>query len=119
MPYVRVFGSEDITVSVIGPENRFDRGNRRRNLIDSIRATELPQPQWFEIHLNDNAANVLHGLRSTDQVLRRSVAPAFMAFQSSRPVEEVVQWFSAATFLMQRIATVQGGAYLALSRVDS
>jgi hypothetical protein len=133
--YVRAFGSDDVTVSVIGPENRFDRGNRLQNLIDSIRSTGLPQPRWFEIHLNDAPADALQGLRSTDQVLRRngldqpivigetfyddpSLARAFREFfRSSRRVEEIIQWFRRRSSSCNLSPPYAADAYLPLSRV--
>lgn len=109
--YGRRFGTGDATISVIGPENLGDRGNRLQNLVDALRASGQPLPRWTEVHLTYAPDVVLHGLREVARVLRRNrlpvrivigetsyddpgVAAAIERFGGARAgVEEILPWY--------------------------
>jgi hypothetical protein len=133
--YARAFGTDDVVVSVIGPENPSDRGGRLENFIDAVRATGHAQPRWFEVHLNDSGPDVLHGLRATDRVLSAhglqqpvvigeaayndpATGEAIASFaHTSKRVEEILQWFARPGARCNTSPPYRVDAYLLLARI--
>jgi hypothetical protein len=133
--YVGAFGHHDVTVSAIAPRHPEDRGDRLGHLIDLIEDAGAPLPTWFEIHVNYDAAGVRHGLRYADSVLTardldqplvigetayddRSVARAIGDWMehTSRPLDEILQWYLRVESDCQVSPPYQADAYLDLAR---
>ncbi len=113
--YASAYGTADATVSVIAPRDARDRGNRLANVVDIFEAAGHGQPGWYEVHLNFAPDEVRFGLAAVDSVLTArgravplvigetsygdsAVAARISEFLrgSERPLEEIIQWVSAA-----------------------
>jgi hypothetical protein len=70
--YVRKFGKQDVTVSVIPARSILDGGNRLQNLINALNSTSLGQPRWYDVHIGYTPSEAAYALRNTDAVLRRN-----------------------------------------------
>lgn len=133
--WVEAHGRDDATVSVIAPERPRDRGHRLENLVTELGSGREPLPTWFELHLNYPASEVAWGLHYADSVLTAkgldqplivgetsyddaSVAMAIGDFMatSSRPVDEVIEWFKRAGADCEISPPYQAGAYLRLRK---
>ena len=109
--YVEEFGADDVVVSSTASQGPTDSAGRLQAMIDALRATGLPPPQWFEVHPGYTPGGVLENLRAVDRTLEMNglaqplvigetayndpgIADAIRTFRdtSSRPVLEVVQW---------------------------
>jgi hypothetical protein len=101
---VNTFGSHDVTVSA-----GFWPG--MQHLVDALRASGKPLPEWFDLHPRWHHDTALADLRTTDRQLTANgisqplvigeekyndpeIARAIAEFiqTSSRPVEEVIEW---------------------------
>lgn len=133
--YVDRYGAEDVTVSVIAPEQPRDRGHRLENLVAELRAAGGPLPGWFDLHLNYPAAGVAWGLHAADSVLAErgldqplaigetlyddaSVAASIAEFMASspRPVTDVLEWFKRAGAECEVSPPYRADAYRVLTR---
>jgi hypothetical protein len=133
--YTDTFGVGDVTVSVIAPEGRHDRGHRLQNLLTIVEESGAPLPTWFELHLNYHPAGVSWGLSYADSVLGArglaqpltigetsyndaAVAQAIRAFMdgSDRPLGEVTQWFRRAGAACEVSPPYEVDAFLTLRR---
>ena len=109
--YVDAFGSHDVTVTTIGDLSQPDRLG---NLLNALRASGKPMPDWFEVHgpwTSPDLYNVLvlfnrvlddYGLTTQPLVVGESsyenpdAAGDIARFETDtgRPVSEVYEWWS-------------------------
>lgn len=104
--YVDAFGNADVTISSIVDVND---PSRLGNLVDALRTTGRPLPQWFEIH--SYTATLLQDLQSADATLTakgltqpialaetyyddatNALAVRQFVTSSTRPLLEVSEW---------------------------
>jgi hypothetical protein len=109
--YVAAFGADDATISTIVMSGDGGTFGRLPQLVEALRAAELPLPTWFDIHPSWSGPAALEDLRWVDAYLTEqhltqplvigetvydnaSVAEAIASFThtSSRPVLEVLEW---------------------------
>jgi hypothetical protein len=109
--YVDTFGSHDATFSSIGGGGPQDAAARMQNLVDALRASGRPLPDYFDIHPPFTFDGTLAVLSAVDHTLTSNslsqplvvgeeaynnlpVAQAIAQFMrpSSRPVLEVMEW---------------------------
>jgi hypothetical protein len=109
--YVDSFGSTDASVSSVGADGPYDTADRIQNLIDALRASGRPLPDWFDVHPAYNYDRTLSTLQGVDALLTRdglsqplvigeeayndsAVARAIAQFTATSPrrVLEVMEW---------------------------
>jgi hypothetical protein len=110
--YVKAYGNADVTISALGPSRSKGAKDRISNLIHLLRATQLAQPRWYEIHIGLNNTDALSDLLHIRESLQQEkvnapliigettynspeVAEAIKEFITTFPdnrIGEVIQW---------------------------
>jgi hypothetical protein len=110
--YVKQFGNEDVSVSVIAGLHRKQRTNRLEYLIKTLKSAGVPMPEWYDVHIGNIPIRVSHALTETASFLDKHgqhqpivigdtaydsqrMALQFRRFlpRFSRRVEEITPWY--------------------------
>jgi hypothetical protein len=136
--YARRFGRSDVVISSIAPLSPNDHGDRLENLIDIFNSTRVGQPHSYDVHIayagrTLRSGNLAYALTASDRVLAANglsqplilgqvpyadarTARAIRNFlrTTTRPVDEVVEWFERRNSECNASPPYSPGAYRVL-----